>query len=79
MKQCGRLYRHASHTFNEVGVVENQTGYCPGLGRIGAIVAHVKWMRDGIRGSSCPQCKVRPMKAHKAGCPTGAWDGGTWA
>jgi hypothetical protein len=33
----------------------------------------------GWPGRRCPDCRVRPGRAHRAGCATGAWDGGTWA
>lgn len=30
-------------------------------------------------GHRCPDCRVRPLHHHRDDCPTGAWDGGTWA
>lgn len=41
-------------------------------------IVHVGALR-GWPGHSCPDCGVRPRKKHRAGCTTGAWDGGTWA
>lgn len=30
-------------------------------------------------GHRCPNCNVKPGEKHEGECPTGEWDGGTWA
>jgi len=42
-------------------------------------IVMVGLLRGRFSAQRCPDCSVRAGQRHAASCPTGEWDGGTWA